>query len=157
MIDSLLRAFDINNRICLFLIDELDEKAWRAETPGGKGRDIASIVAHMHNVRLMWLKAALPKGNALPDQLDRAAVTKPIAKEAFKASHAALRALIAESLAGSGRIKGFKPDAISFVGYLLAHDAHHRGQITQLARQAGIPISQKAMFGMWEWNRYAEE
>jgi uncharacterized damage-inducible protein DinB len=39
-----------------------------------------------------------------------------------------------------------------FLGYLIAHDAHHRGQITMLARQLGHPLPQKAMFGMWEWN-----
>jgi uncharacterized damage-inducible protein DinB len=38
-----------------------------------------------------------------------------------------------------------------FIGYLIAHDAHHRGQIAMLARQLGYPLPQKAMFGMWEW------
>jgi uncharacterized damage-inducible protein DinB len=55
------------------------------------------------------------------------------------------------ALESDGRIKGFKPDVASFLAYLLAHDAHHRGQITMLARQMGHPISQSAMFGMWEW------
>jgi uncharacterized damage-inducible protein DinB len=31
------------------------------------------------------------------------------------------------------------------------HDAHRRGQIAMLARQAGHPLPQKAMFGMSEW------
>ena len=34
-----------------------------------------------------------------------------------------------------GRVKGFRPDVAGFLGYLIAHDAHHRGQITMLARQ----------------------
>jgi uncharacterized damage-inducible protein DinB len=50
-----------------------------------------------------------------------------------------------------GKVKGFKPDVGSFLAYLLAHDAHHRGQITMLARQLGHPVSQSAMFGIWEW------
>jgi hypothetical protein len=33
----------------------------------------------------------------------------------------------------------------------LMHDAHRRGQIAMLARQAGHPLPQKAMFGMSEW------
>lgn len=66
-------------------------------------------------------------------------------------SRAALRDVLKTSLDGEGRIKGFRPDAAGFFGYLIAHDAHHRGQITMLARQVGHPISQKAMFGMWEW------
>lgn len=46
--------------------------------------------------------------------------------------------------------KGFRPDVAGFLGYLIAHDAHHRGQITMLAQQLGHPLPQKAMFGMWE-------
>jgi uncharacterized damage-inducible protein DinB len=44
-----------------------------------------------------------------------------------------------------------KPDVGAFLTYLVAHDAHHRGQIAMLARQVGHPLPQKAMFGMWEW------
>ena len=113
-----------------------------------KGRDIASIVAHMHNVRVMWLKAA---GGNIPEKLDKSKVTSAQAKKALAESRAAIHDLLHASLAADGRIKGFRPDAAGFVGYLIAHDAHHRGQITMLARQAGHPISQKAMFGMWEW------
>ena len=50
-----------------------------------------------------------------------------------------------------GRVKNFKPDAASFLAYLLAHDAHHRGQISMLARQLGQTLPQSVNFGMWEW------
>ena len=36
-------------------------------------------------------------------------------------------------------------------GYLISHDAHHRGQISTLARQVGHPLPKQATFGMWEW------
>jgi len=39
----------------------------------------------------------------------------------------------------------------------MTHDAHHRGQIVQLARQLGHPISQQTMIGMWQWARRAAE
>jgi uncharacterized damage-inducible protein DinB len=96
----------------------------------------------------MWLKAA---GGKLPEQLDKSTVTPAQAKKALDQSRAALRELLQTSLAGDGRVKLFRPDAASFIGYLIAHDAHHRGQITMLARQVGHAIPQKAMFGMWEW------
>jgi uncharacterized damage-inducible protein DinB len=102
----------------------------------------------MHNVRVMWLKATKGK---IPVQLDRVTVTPAQAKKALDGSRAALREVLQASLEADGRIKGFRPDVAAFLGYLIAHDAHHRGQITMLARQAGHPIPQKAMFGMWEW------
>ena len=63
--EALVRAWETNDRINAYLIENLDERAWRAEPPGGKGRTIAAIAAHMHNVRVMWLKAA--KGAVVPD------------------------------------------------------------------------------------------
>jgi uncharacterized damage-inducible protein DinB len=105
----------------------------------------------MHNVRVMWLKAA--KADEIPAQLDRTTVTPTQALRALESSRHALSVIISGALESDGRIKGFRPDVAGFVGYLIAHDAHHRGQITMLARQVGHPLPQKAMFGMWEWGR----
>jgi uncharacterized damage-inducible protein DinB len=146
--EALLAAFDTNDRINQYLLDSLPAEAWRAEPPGKKGRDVAGVVAHMHNVRVMWLKATKGK---IPEQLDRLTATPAQAKKALDASRSALREVLQASLDGDGRIKGFRPDIAGFFGYLIAHDAHHRGQITMLARQSGHAIPQKAMFGMWEW------
>jgi len=146
---SLLNAFNTNNRINQYLIDNLPSGAWRAKSAEGKGRNIAAIVAHMHTVRIMWLKAA--KAEEIPAQLDRASVTPGQAIRALESSRHALSVVMSHALAGDGRVKGFRPDVAGFLGYLIAHDAHHRGQITMLARQLGHPLPQKAMFGMWEW------
>jgi uncharacterized damage-inducible protein DinB len=147
---ALLAAFDTNDRINLYMIENLPAEAWRTEPPGGKGRTIAAIVAHMHNVRVMWLKAAA-KGSKIPEQLDRIRVTPAQAMKALEHSRAALSAVLKSALESDGRVKGFRPDAAGFFGYLIAHDAHHRGQISMLAREVGHPLPQKAMFGMWEW------
>jgi uncharacterized damage-inducible protein DinB len=146
---ALLAAFDTNNRINHDLIESLPAEAWNTKAPDGKGRTIAAIVAHMHNVRVMWLKAA--KAATLPEQLNRATVTPAQALRGLESSRAALSGLIEAALQSDGRVRNFRPDAAGFVGYLIAHDAHHRGQITMLARQIGYPLPQKAMFGMWEW------
>jgi uncharacterized damage-inducible protein DinB len=147
---SLLHAFDTNDRINQYLLENLPGEAWRTEPPEGKGRTIAAIVAHMHNVRVMWLKATA-RGSKIPEQLDRSTVTPAQAAKGLEQSRAALSAVLKASLDGDGRVKGFRPDVAGFFGYLVAHDAHHRGQICMLARQVGHPLSQKAMFGMWEW------
>jgi uncharacterized damage-inducible protein DinB len=147
---ALLTSFDTNNRINQYMIENLPTEAWRAEPPEGKGRTVAAIVAHLHNVRVMWLKATA-KGSNVPDQLDRTNVTPALAMKALEQSRAALHAVLKSALESDGRVKGFRPDVAGFFGYLIAHDAHHRGQICMLARQVGHPLPQKAMFGMWEW------
>ena len=152
--DALLRAFDINQRINEYLLYEgLSDAAWSAEPPGGKGRTIRAIAAHMHNVRGMWLKAT--GAAVVTAKLDKDSCTRAQAIKALTASHAALREVLEQSLSADasqqGKIKGFKPDVAAFVGYLIAHDAHHRGQISMLARQVGHAVPQKVMFGVWEW------
>jgi uncharacterized damage-inducible protein DinB len=150
VVDSLLAAFAINNRINEFLIRAVPDAAWRAAPPEGKGRTIAAIFAHIHNVRGTWLKS-FGGDVEIPEKLERNSCTKEDAVRSLEESWRALDGVLRTSLTTDGRIRGFKPDAGGFLGYLFAHDAHHRGQIAMLARQAGHPISQSAMFGMWEW------
>jgi uncharacterized damage-inducible protein DinB len=153
--DALLHAFATNDRINQYLLAQLPPAAWDAAPSGGRGRSVAAIVAHMHNVRVMWLKT-IP-GAVVPAQLDRETVTPAQAADALGESRAALADVLAAALAGDGRVKGFKPDVVGFFGYLVAHDAHHRGQIAMLARQVGHPLPKTAAFGMWEWGSRGRE
>jgi uncharacterized damage-inducible protein DinB len=146
--DATLRAFAIHNRIHLYLLDALAPEAWLAEPPGGKGQTIAALVAHIHSVRLMWLKPAAVK--SLPAPLEKTDSISQ-ARAALNESAAALHELLSTSLRSDARISGFKPDAWAFVSYLIAHEAHHRGQIMLLAKQLGHPVDKKTSFGLWEW------
>jgi uncharacterized damage-inducible protein DinB len=148
---ALLVSFATNENINQFLLENLSADAWRAEPPNGKGRTIAGIVAHIHNVRVMWLKSG--KGDVIPEQLDRHMVTVEEARAGLEQSYQAINAMITRALETDGRIRGFRPDVVGFVGYLIAHDAHHRGQITMLARQTGHPVNKSTDFGMWEWGK----
>jgi uncharacterized damage-inducible protein DinB len=148
--EALLNAFNTNDRINHYLIDNLPRSAWMGKPLEGKGRSIPAIVAHMHNVRVMWLKASA-RSSRIPAKLDRSKVSPMQALRGLEQSRQALGVVISSALTGDGRVKGFRPDVAGFLGYLIAHDAHHRGQITMLARQMGYPLPQKAMFGMWEW------
>jgi uncharacterized damage-inducible protein DinB len=95
---SLLSAYAINGRIDKYMIRNLPGEVWRMPPPGGKGRNIASVVAHMHNVRLMWLKAA--GASAMPEKLEGDAFSPEEAMEALSASAEALRGVIGAALAG---------------------------------------------------------
>jgi uncharacterized damage-inducible protein DinB len=157
---AVLNAFATNERINQYLLEGLDAGAWNVAQidPAGKskGRTIAAIVAHMHNVRHMWLVVAA-KDSPAPDKLDRKTVTIEQARASLAASANAMLELLRTSLAGGGHVPSFKPDVVGFLGYLIAHEAHHRGQIAMLARGLGFELPQKVGYGMWEWNTRAKE
>ena len=147
MEEPLVETWAIHNRINVYLLDAISEESLSLALP--KCRSVLDQFAHVHNVRLMWLKAA--GVTALPAKLAPATASKQQAIQALEESGQAIESTLRPTIDGDGRIKGFKPDVAGFFAYLVAHDAHHRGQITMLARQLGHPVSQSVMFGMWEW------
>lgn len=148
--NQLVEIFAVNEGINQKLLASIPAAAWGAPTLTGKGRNIAEIFAHMHNVRLMWVEAAA-KGSQKPDKLDKDC-TPEQAAAALAASADCCRALIRQAeQTADGKIKNFRPNVAHFVAYLISHDAHHRGQICLLARQAGHAVDKKTGFGMWEW------
>jgi uncharacterized damage-inducible protein DinB len=149
--EQLVETWQIHDRIHRYLLDSIAPEAL-GSVSASKGRTVAEQLAHVHNVRLMWLGSAAPdllgdlrkieKGGAMDKEALAAALT---------ASAGAVEALLRRSLAGSGKVKGFKPHAAAFLGYLISHESHHRGQIVLTLKQAGHPVDKKTAFGLWEW------
>jgi hypothetical protein len=78
-------------------------------------------------------------------------IDKKSLAEALQDSGKAIASLLIKSLASGGKIKGFKPHATAFLGYLISHESHHRGQIALALKQSGYKLDQKIAFGLWEW------
>jgi uncharacterized damage-inducible protein DinB len=148
---SLLETFAINEKANQLLLTQIADAAWQAPTPSGKGRSIGAIAAHIHHVRLMWLSAA-DKSARVPAKLDSEKATRAEVQKALKSSAEAIHTLLGKALDDpSGKVPNFKPGVVAFVGYLIAHDSHHRGQIAMLARQVGHGLPPQTGFGLWEW------
>src|SRR5438445_13858397 len=60
--DTLLETYASNDAMNQLILSHLDPRAWRAQPPGqkGSGRTIASIFAHLHNVRCKWVRLTAP-------------------------------------------------------------------------------------------------
>ena len=73
-----VQIFAANERMNQVLIEHLDPAVWKAKPPAvkpsGKGRSIAAIFTHMHNVRCKWVRLTAPHLK-VPRQLNRAHCT----------------------------------------------------------------------------------
>ncbi len=149
--NQFLETWDIHNRINLYLLEAIEATALGAYS-ASKGRSIGEQFAHLHNVRLMWLKAAAPE---LLDRLVKIekeqSGDKKLLRKSLATSGEAVRSLLSTSAQSEGKIKGFKPHATAFLGYLISHESHHRGQIVLSLKQAGHPVDKETAYGIWEW------
>ncbi|HST12554.1 MAG TPA: DinB family protein [Terriglobales bacterium] len=160
---SMLETYAVNDRMNQMVLEHLDPRAWRAQLPGGKGRTIAAIFAHVHNIRCKWLRLSAPHLKA-PRRLDRSRCTQVQARRALAESAAACSRMLKEALS-QRRVKKFHRDGwarpwspgAAMFAYMIVHDAHHRGQVCMLAHQMGFPLPQKVGYGMWGWERLSRE
>ena len=149
--NQLLETWEIDNRINLYLLDAV-EAATLGSHSASKGRSVGEQFAHLHNVRLMWLKVAAPDLLKGLEKIEKElALDKKLLRKSLVDSGQAIRTLLNSSIASGGKVKGFKPHVGAFLGYMISHDSHHRGQILLSLKQAGHPIDKKTQYGIWEW------
>lgn len=162
---ALVESYAVNERMNQIVLEHLDPAAWRAKLPGSKGRTIAAIVAHVHNVRRKWLRLSAPHLE-LPAAVDRTRCTLEEARAALGKSGERCSEMIAEALFGAeSGVESFRrdgwarawPAGAAMVAYMMTHDAHHRGQICMLAHQLRFPLASEAADGMWGWERLWKE
>ena len=149
--NQLLETWEIHNRINLYLLEAVDAQSLGSHS-ASKGRSVGEQFAHVHNVRLMWLKSAAPELlKGLNKIENEQANDKKLLAQSLTDSGKAIGALLAQSVEAGGKVKGFKPHATAFLGYLISHESHHRGQIALSLKQAGKPVDKKISYGLWEW------
>jgi uncharacterized damage-inducible protein DinB len=158
-----VRIFAANDRMNQVLIERLDPAAWSAKPPG-KTRTIAAIFTHMHNVRCKWVRLTAPHLK-VPRQLNRTHCTPRQARAGLAESATRCEEMLAEALGGGGRVKNFLRDGWArpwpagpeMLCYMLAHEAHHRGQVCMLAHQLGFPLPARVTSELWNWEKLWKE
>src|SRR5262245_47359018 len=147
---ELLEAFRRSGRVSEYLVRVLPARIWRAAPPAGRGRSIAAIVAHMQGVRRTF--ARMGGARPGPPSLDRMRSSQAQARRALRQSTDDLARMFEGALAArQARVKGMPRRVVNMLMYLVQHDAHHRGQITSLARDLGHQFPSQDVMRIWGW------
>ena len=161
----LLETYSVNDAMNQLLLAHLDERAWRAKpasASGRGGRTIAAIFAHLHNVRVTWLRHSAPHLRRAA-MLDPDRCTQKQAAAALKKSAAQCLCMLTDALGAGPRRRVTKfirdgytqtwPAGGTMWAYMYSHEAHHRGQVVMLAHQLGYRLPVPAAYGIWHWEK----
>lgn len=144
-----IETWQINTRLNEYLLSAIDEKHL-SDRSAAKGRTVGEQLAHIHNVRLMWIQVIDPELFKSLKKIEKETITKKILIDALQKSAAAMTGVLTKGFE-TGKIKGFKPHADAFLGYLIAHEAHHRNQVVLILKENGHALDKKILYGLWEW------
>jgi uncharacterized damage-inducible protein DinB len=148
---SLTETWHLNNRVNLRLLDALtDEQLAATILPRGKA--VTSYFGHIHMARFYWLER---RATALAKSLKKipgGTAPRATLRQALIDSGKAMGELFAES-ERTGHIKATKLGPVAFLGYALAHEGHHRGQILLHLKIAKLPLDRATGYSLWYWNK----
>lgn len=148
---ELLEAFDHSGRVTEYLVGALPDDVWRQKPASGRGRTIAAIVCHIGSVSRTFAK--MGGGPSLPP-MDRITISRADAIAGLQKIHALLLGMFQRSLARNEvKVKGMPRRSVNMMIYLIQHHAHHRGQITTLARDLGHEFTSSDTMYVWGWKK----
>jgi uncharacterized damage-inducible protein DinB len=164
--NTLLDAWKTNNRVTVFLVENLPHELWGGTLPGSPRRTVRMIAGHIHNARCTWIKTlGTEHGIAVPRAVNRHKVGPKELIPALGRSSRGIVSLLALGLDRGGTIptsssytwRNLPLDVGHVLGYFVAHEGHHRGQIVMLARQLGYRLPVEVTGGLWQWSKRGKE
>jgi len=136
------------------LLDEISAEGLNVTFSKRGGGTPAKQFAHIHNVRywkLEKLKKELAQKQGKIDRSDE--LCHELLRIRLLKSAEAVADLLKEGYENEGLIEGYRRGVYTLMGYLIAHEAHHRSNMIQTLKQCDHKLSRSFTINIWDWNK----
>lgn len=151
---QIIETWQINNRVNLMLIDAINAEALHCTLSNRGGGTPAKQFAHLHFVRLYRLETFSKELRRNQTKITKEIkLNKNLLKKRLNESSEGITSILRQSIDNEGSVKGFKRGVIPMLGYLISHEAHHRGSILLTLKKCGHKLPKSVTYGIWAWNQ----
>jgi uncharacterized damage-inducible protein DinB len=147
--DQILDIWRIHSRINLEILDTIDEDDLSKRSPHYE-TTIGGQFAHIHKVRWLWLQRVPEFADGI-NEIDEASMSnKTLIKETLISSAERVEIMLQKGVENDGKLSYFQPHVGAFVGYLIAHECMHQGEIGMILGEQGKELPLEVV---WDWNQ----
>lgn len=150
---QIIETWQINHKVNLMVLDALNDEALGLSLSKRGGGNVGHQLAHIYNVRF-WhaekIDNALISGSKTVKAEDEKTID--MLRELHEISTEWITKILTKAILENKAIKGTKRGIIPYLGKMLAHEAHHRGNILLTLKISGFKLPDTLKYTIWDWN-----